>query len=192
MKKTLLLIVLLSGLFGPLKSFAQLEPYLGQIIAVGFNFAPDGWAKCEGQLLPISQNTALFSLLGTTYGGDGETTFGLPDLRNRVMVGQGQGPGMADIDLGQRDGEATTTLTTGNLPPHSHSISYNSSPNTSDPTNSIPANTSENDREYITAPLDTTMSTTGVTGSNQPVNNMQPYLGMYYIIALEGIYPAHP
>jgi len=99
-----------------------MEQFLGQIQAFGFNFAPRGWAKCEGQLLPISSNDALFSLLGTTYGGDGRTTFGLPDLRSRSIVGVGQGPGLSSIRQGQMRGTEHVTLTGSNLPSHSHEL----------------------------------------------------------------------
>ena len=98
-----------------------MEPLLGQIIMFGGNFAPRGWAFCDGQLLPIAQNTALSSILGTTYGGDGRTTFGLPDLRGRVPMGGGHGPGLSPRSLGQKGGNETTTLTVSNLPPHNHS-----------------------------------------------------------------------
>src|SRR5439155_18983562 len=96
------------------------EPFLGEIRLFGFNFAPRGWAFCQGQLLPIAQNTALFSLLGTTYGGNGQTTFALPDLRGRVAVGFGQGPGLSNIDLGQVSGAETATLTQAQMPAHGH------------------------------------------------------------------------
>jgi microcystin-dependent protein len=97
-----------------------MEPFLGQIQAFGFNFAPRGWAQCQGQLLAINTNTALFSLLGTTYGGNGQTTFALPDFRGRTMVGQGQGPGLSPYSIGQQGGHEAMTLTTNNLPAHTH------------------------------------------------------------------------
>ena len=96
------------------------SPFLGQIQAFGFNFAPRGWALCQGQLMSISQNTALFSLLGTTYGGDGTTTFALPDLRGRVAVGQGQGPGLTNVVMGEQAGATQITLTTAQMPAHTH------------------------------------------------------------------------
>src|SRR5687767_9318635 len=97
-----------------------MEPFLGQIQAFGFNFAPRGWAQCQGQLLAINTNTALFSLLGTTYGGNGQTTFALPDFRGRTMVGQGQGPGLSAYTIGQVGGTESVTLTSNNLPAHTH------------------------------------------------------------------------
>ena len=101
------------------------EPFLGEIRLVGFNFAPVGWALCAGQILPINQNTALFSLLGTTYGGNGTTTFALPDLRGRAAVGFGQGPGLSNYDLGQSTGTETVTLTVGHIAAHSHLVAAN-------------------------------------------------------------------
>src|SRR5437667_8115680 len=102
----------------------MLEPFLGEIILVPYNFAPQGWAFCQGQLLPINQNTALFSILGTTYGGDGRTTFALPDLRGRTAIGaEGAAPGLSYYTLGQATGSATTVLSASQLPPHNHAIS---------------------------------------------------------------------
>jgi len=192
MKKTFLLIVLLLGLFGTPKSSAQIEPYVGQIIAVGFNFVPQGWAQCNGQLLSIAQNTALFSLLGTQYGGNGTTNFALPDLRGRAMVGEGQGPGLASVLIGEQGGNASTTITMANMPAHNHPINASILAGTiSNPTNAVPANTSAFDKEY-SATANQVMSQTGVTGSSQPVSTMQPYLGLNYIIALQGVFPPRP
>src|SRR3982751_6487214 len=98
------------------------NPFLGEIRMAGFNFAPRGWAFCAGQLLPISQNDALFALVGTTYGGDGQTTFGMPDLRGRVPINQGQGPGLSNYVMGQMSGTESVTLITAQIPPHSHAI----------------------------------------------------------------------
>ena len=193
MKKIIFLALPLSTFLSTPKSFAQgSDPYVGQIMAVAFNFVPNGWAQCNGQLLPISQNIALFSLLGTTYGGNGTTNFALPDLRGRMLTGQGQGPGLPNISLGEQGGTATSTLTLANLPPHTHSINASStSGTTSVPTNNVLANTSDNDKEYATT-SNSTMSPTGSAGGSQPINNMQPYTGMNYIIALQGIYPPRP
>jgi microcystin-dependent protein len=107
-----------------------MEPFIGQIITVGFDFAPRGWAKCDGQLLAISQNTALFSLLGTTYGGDGRTTFGLPDLKGRVPMHEGDGPGLSPKRLGERGGRENVTLTTDQMPRHKHTATLTSSSTT--------------------------------------------------------------
>ena len=107
-----------------------MEPFMGQIITVGFNFAPQGWAFCDGQLLPIAQNTALFSLLGTTYGGDGRTSFGLPDLRGRVPMHAGRGAGLREYHLGEREGRENITLTSSQLPRHKHTATLTSSSTT--------------------------------------------------------------
>ncbi len=189
MRKKNLLILLLLGFFGFQKVSAQIEPYVGQIIAVGFNFAPVGWAECNGQLISIAQNTALFSLLGTQYGGNGTTNFALPDLRGRVLVGQGFGPGIAPVVIGETGGNSQTTLLSNNLPAHTHPIGANTgNGTTSIPTNNVLANTLDSDREYSTT-SNVSMNSTGAEGSNAPINNMQPYTGLKYIIATQGIFP---
>ena len=182
-----------------------MEPFVGQLMPVGFNFAPSGWARCEGQLLSIASNTALFSLLGTTYGGDGETTFGLPDLRGRVPVGQGNGPGLPSISWGQKSGNHQTNLVTANLPAHNHTgnvnvSSANSSLSTPTAGVSLGVAGSTSGRTFTpiqafnnSAPniaLNAASVTTNNTGSNTAFTNMQPYVGMYWIIALFGIYPS--
>lgn len=188
MKKKLLFAALFFCSFVASKVHAQ-TPYIGEIKMVAFNFAPNGWAKCEGQLLPISQNQALFALLGTTYGGNGTTNFALPDLRGRVPVGTGQGPGLTPRAIGETGGSENNTLVTSNLPPHNHAILAETGlGTTSVPTGAFLANTGSVDREYATT-NNTTMGSTGVTGSAAPVNNMQPYLSVTYIIALQGIFP---
>lgn len=188
---------LLIGLFAILSmgkaNAQQVEVFLGEIRMFAGNFAPTGWAFCQGQLLPIAQNTALFSLLGTTYGGDGRTTFALPDLRGRVPVGFGQGPGLSYKDLGQQFGTETVTLTTAQMPAHSHTVNaVTSEGNQNLPTNSLPANTKTLDKEYSDAASNTTMKSgmIGITGSSQPVNISQPSLGVNFIIALQGIFPS--
>ena len=187
--------LLLIGLFAILsfgKTKAQ-EPILGEIRMFAGNFAPYGWAFCQGQLLPISQNTALFSLLGTTYGGDGRTTFALPDLRGRVPVGFGQGPSLSNRVIGEKFGTETVTLTTAQMPAHSHTVNaVTTEGNQNLPTNSLPANTKALDKEYSDANANTTMKATMVnpTGGNQPFGVTQPSLGVNFIIALQGIYPS--
>ena len=188
---------LLIGLFAILSmgkaNAQQVETFLGEIRMFAGNFAPTGWAFCQGQLLPIAQNTALFSLLGTTYGGNGTTTFALPDLRGRVPVGFGQGPGLSNKDLGQQFGTETVTLTTAQMPAHSHTVNaVTTEGNQNLPTNSLPANTKALDKEYSDAASNTTMKSgmIGITGSSQPVNISQPSLGVNFIIALQGIYPS--
>lgn len=180
-----------------------MEPFLGQIMMVGFNFAPRGWAMCQGQLLSISQNTALFSLLGTTYGGDGRTTFALPDLRGRCAVGMGQGPGLSNYSHGERAGQEHVTLISTQMPSHTHQLVVSKEIGTqSDPTNAIIANnqvTIERGNTvpanaFSTGPGNATMSpqTIQPVGANQPHENRQPYVAMNYIIALEGIFPSRP
>lgn len=169
------------------------EPLLGEIKLFAGNFAPRGWALCDGQLLSISQNTALFSLLGTTYGGDGRTTFALPDLRGRVPIHAGNGPGLSSKSLGELSGTETNVLSISNLPSHSHTINAVSEDgNESSPAGNLPAGTKLLDKEYSGASATATMnaSMVGNTGGNQAVNNMQPYLTVNYIIALQGIYPS--
>lgn len=179
------------------------EPFLGEIRALGFNFAPRGWAECNGQLLPISSNTALFSLLGTTYGGDGRTTFALPDLRGRVAVQQGTGPGLKGWRLGERGGSETNTLLTQNMPAHNHTIGLGSAKGDQKAgvgrylakvTGDDEAGGGFGDLIFTdTAPAaGDTLSNGSVrnTGSNIPVNNIQPTLALNYCIALVGLYPS--
>jgi microcystin-dependent protein len=170
-----------------------MDPIIGQIQIFGFNFAPRGWATCEGQLLQIAQNQALFSLLGTTYGGNGTTTFGLPDLRGRVPMHFGSGPGLLIKFLGESGGTENTTLVANNLPSHNHVLNgYSEAGTASSPAGAILANTGALDREYATAGTIVTMKSDAIgnTGGNQAFNNMQPYLVVNFCIALEGIYPS--
>ena len=188
---------LLIGLFAILsfgKTKAQ-EPIIGEIRMFAGNYAPQGWAFCQGQLLSISQNTALFSILGTTYGGDGRVTFALPNLSGRVPVGVGQGAGLTNRQLGEMSGTETVTLTTAQMPAHSHTVNaVTADGNQNLPTNSFPANTKTLDKEYSTVAPNTTMNPTmiGVSGGSQPFGVMQPSLGMNYIICVNGIYPSRP
>jgi len=164
------------------------EPFIGQLMLVPYNFAPRGWAFCQGQLLPIAQNTALFSLLGTTYGGNGQTNFALPDLRGRVPISSGQGPGLSNYDLGQMGGNETVTLTTGQIPAHNHAINANSGDaNDGSPANSFPAGGGAYN-SAANAAMNQAMAST--VGGNQPHENRPPYLTLNWIIALEGIYPS--
>jgi len=169
-----------------------MEGYIAEIRMFAGNFAPRGWAFCQGQILSIAQNTALFSLLGTTYGGNGQTTFALPDLRGRVPVGTGQGPGLPSVQLGEISGEPSHTLIITEMPAHTHAFA---APATSDdatkknPIGNVPATTGGS--SYGT-PANGAMAAgnSGIAGGSQPHNNMQPYLGMNYIICMEGIFPS--
>ncbi|SHL82581.1 phage tail protein [Chryseobacterium contaminans] len=171
------------------------EPFLGQIAFVPYNFAPQGWAECNGQIMSIAQNTALFSLLGTTYGGNGTTTFALPDMRGKVLIHNGQNPGTGTTYiLGETGGVENVTLTVSQMPAHNHTVNaVTAEGNQNVPTGSLPANTKVLDKEYSDAPADTTMKSTMVnpTGGNQPHENRQPYITLKCIIALSGIFPSH-
>lgn len=172
------------------------EPFIGEIRIVTYNFAPRGWADCNGQILSIAQNTALFSLLGTTYGGNGQTTFALPDLRGRFPAHEGFGPGLSGRYLGERSGTETHTLLTQNLPAHSHTanlLAQSGEGDRSDPSGAYPARAEEPLQPYAGS-TSTAMAANGVqvglTGNNQPVGHMPPYLCLRFIIALQGIYPS--
>ena len=170
-----------------------MDPFIGQIVMFGGSFAPRAWALCDGQLLAIAQNNALFSILGTTYGGDGRTTFGLPDLRGRVPIHAGNGAGLSNYRLGQKGGAENVTLTEAQLPPHQHTINaVAGTGNTSDPTAAHFANTGDWDNEYSTAPVTVTMNPGAVAsaGSGQQHPNVQPYQVINFIIALQGTYPS--
>lgn len=191
MKKT---FTLLAFVLFSLGAFAQ-EAYIGEVRIFAGNFAPRGWALCDGQLLAISQNTALFSLIGTMYGGDGRTTFALPDLRGRVVVHPGQGLGLTRRQIGEKGGSETNTLTIAQIPAHSHTASatnpvFNDEANTDDPTGKYPAVSGENMySDQTTGDGAIPEISIGNTGGGQAVNNMQPFLGINYIICLQGIFP---
>lgn len=170
------------------------EAFIGSIVLFAGNYAPQNWAFCDGQLLSCSQNAALFSILGVTYGGDGKTTFALPDLRGRVPAGPRQGPGLQNINLGDKIGSNTNTLTINQMPAHSHPIHANAGTAGRNlavlPTNNVPAQNQDASGNYAPSP-DVVMSqqVIGISGGNQPFNNIQPTLGLNYIICLEGLYP---
>ena len=170
-----------------------MEPFIGQITMFGFNFAPRGWAFCDGQLLPIAQNTALFSLLGTTFGGDGRTTFGLPDLRGRTAIHPGTGPGLSPRRLGERGGQERVTLTIANLPSHTHDVSIgvtDEDGNSNEGNTHILANTVNNNYSNRVANGALAASRSTNTGGSQHVNNLQPFLVISFCIALVGIFPS--
>jgi microcystin-dependent protein len=166
-------------------------PFIGQITMFGGNFAPFGYAFCNGQLLSIAQNTALFALIGTTYGGDGQTTFGLPDLRGRVPVHQGQGPGLQSYVIGQNGGTETVTLITSQVPAHSHTLAANSNPgDSSSPANSFFAAVSSSIYSSSAPNAQMNAAAVGLAGGSQPHDNMLPFLVINFIIALQGIFPS--
>ena len=170
------------------------EPFLGEVRIFSGNFAPRGWAFCNGQLLPINQNTALFSLLGTTYGGNGQTTFGLPNLQARFPLHQGQGPGLSNRVLGEMGGEAAHTLTMAEMPAHTHQLNAsNAAASVISPAGALMAKPTTPSPPYhdpvALAPMPPGSLTN--TGSSQPHNNVQPHLVLSFIIALQGIYPSH-
>lgn len=165
---------------------------LGEIRIFCGNFAPYQWAFCQGQLLSISQNTALFSLLGTQYGGNGTTNFALPNLQGTIPVHQGSGPGLTPRTVGEQFGSATTTLGINNIPSHTHQITASSANGTTNiPTNNIFAGRGKADNDFTTTAPNVTMNPTviGVSGSGQPVSNIQPSIALNFIIALQGIFP---
>jgi microcystin-dependent protein len=178
-----------------------MEVDLALIFAFASNFAPQGTLFCSGQLLSISSNTAVFSLLGTTYGGNGQSTFALPDLRGRAPIGQGQGPGLSNYVLGQAAGTESASILVSNLPAHSHPLNANGSiPNTATPGSTYLAGgpvtgsgpNASQIKTYTTSAPNTTLGngSIGNTGSNIPLNILQPYLAISYIIIMNGIFPS--
>jgi microcystin-dependent protein len=169
-----------------------MEPMIGEVRMFAGNFAPRSWALCEGQLLSINSNQALFSILGTTYGGDGRTTFGLPDLRGRSAIAPGTGPGLPTYRLGHRGGSHENTLNVQQIPPHNHTAAVQV--NTSDAGESNPNNqflgAGAVYAEEATSGAKLGGVQVGNTGGGQPLNNQQPYLAINYIIALQGIFPS--
>ena len=178
-----------------------MEGTIAEIRMFAGNFSPRNWAFCNGQIMSIAQNTALFSLLGTTYGGNGQTTFALPDFRGRTAIGTGQGPGLSNVQLGEIAGAQSVTLTTGNMPAHTHPLTGTVSPQgnqgatglSNDPSNRRLAGTNiftgaATDLATM-APAVSTLAI-GATGGSQPISNLMPYTGMNYIICLFGIFPS--
>jgi microcystin-dependent protein len=177
-----------------------MDPLLAMIFAFGSNFAPQGYLFCSGQLLAISSNTAVFSLLGTTYGGNGQTNFALPDLRGRAPIGQGQGPGLSNYVLGQAGGVESVSISISNLPAHTHQLNANTLPGSAVPGTTTylaagpPTGSGPNANVlniYTANAPNTTLSPGSIStvGGNQPVSLLQPYLAISYIIAMNGIFP---
>jgi len=168
------------------------DPFVAEIRIFPFNFAPKGWAWCDGQLLPISQNTALFSLLGTTYGGNGKSTFALPDLQGRAPMHPGQGPGLGLHDLGETGGSDTVTLLQSEIPAHAHPARANTidlgDTNIPSP-NAVLAQSSGGTLYQTTSNAQAAPQALTPAGGDQPHNNLQPYLTFYFNIALQGVFP---
>lgn len=205
--------LVIAGAMPAAPAHAGLEPFVGEMMLAGYNFCPRGYLPAAGQLLPISQNEALYSLLGTTYGGDGRTTFALPDLRGRTPVGSGQGPGLSDIRIGAKSGAEQVTMSQAQLPSHTHSaattvtadVKARATSQTAgaiSPAGNVLAGTGSGSEIYDAGPADQNMgdsaiqanvsatTTVSPTGGSQPVNIRDPYLGMNWCIATQGIYPS--
>ena len=172
------------------------DPFVAEIRIFPFNFAPKGWAWCDGQLLPISQNTALFSLLGTTYGGDGKSTFALPNLQGRTPMHPGQGPGLSLHNLGETGGAQTVTLLESEIPAHSHSLSASTAAADEEgqkqPGFAVPGSQQNANQIYGSLAgnlVQMAPQALALAGGDQPHNNMQPYLTFYFCIALQGVFP---
>lgn len=171
------------------------DPFVAEIRIFPFNFAPKGWAFCNGQILPISQNTALFSLLGTTYGGDGKSTFALPDMEGNAPMHPGQGPGLSLHDLGQTGGSQTVSLLESEIPAHSHTLKADTADpaDVQGPTNAVVLGRSAGGNAYISpAPsglVAMAFQALAPAGGDQPHNNMQLYLTLNFCIALQGVFP---
>lgn len=170
-----------------------MDPFVAEIRIVPFNFAPKGWAFCNGQLLPLSQNTALFSLLGTFYGGDGKSTFALPNLQGMVPMQEGQGPGLSQRFLGETGGEPFVTLLDSEMPAHTHTLeSLNFASSTATPGATTVLAKSVNGNAYSdngSGVVQMSPQALAIAGGSQPHNNLMPYLVLNYIIALQGVFP---
>ena len=191
--RTLLVILLLATLLANVRPAYCDTPYVGEIRWVAFNFAPQGWALCDGQLLPIAQNETLFTLIGTTYGGDGQTTFALPDLRGRSPIHAGQGGGLSPRVLGERGGQETHTISVPEMPAHSHQpLALTDPGNTPSPTGGYWAGSSGKNNLYSTFAPDIVMAPRQVQsmGGSQPHNHMPPFQTLTCIISLFGIFPS--
>jgi microcystin-dependent protein len=171
------------------------DPFIGEIKMFGGNFPPNGWALCQGQLMPISENDTLFNLIGTTYGGDGQETFGLPDIQSRVAVHQGTGSGLSTYQMGEKGGVESVTLSTNQIPIHTHAAVTATTGQVSAAANNILADaqtTQTGARIYSNQASDVQMNanTIAITGGSQPHDNIQPTLAINFIISLFGIYPS--
>lgn len=166
------------------------QPYVGEIRMFGGNFAPAGWMFCDGSILPISENETLFNLIGTTYGGDGQETFALPDLRGRIPIHAGQSPGTGNYVIGETGGVEAVTLTSAQMPNHTHPVGAAQSATGSTPVGALPAAVTAGARYYAGAGATVPMVNTSLAGGSQPHDNLAPYLCVSFIISLFGIYPS--
>ncbi len=179
----------------PLAAHASSEPFVGELMLTGFNFCPQGWQPANGQILAINTNTALFSLLGTQFGGNGQTTFALPDLRGRAPIGAGQGPGLSDRVIGEQGGEETVTLTQLQMPIHGHAAGASTlAGNSVTPTNALPAKKFRTQLYRTGSSADTALApdAIGFAGGSQPHSNLPPFTAMTWCIATQGIFPSRP
>jgi microcystin-dependent protein len=196
MRRNLLLLSVVAAwlVFSPSASAQGVggDPFIGEILVVPYNFAPVGWAFCDGQLLSISQNAALFDLLGTTYGGDGVTNFALPDLRGRTAIHMGTGPGLSSYVIGQRGGEESVTLLINQMPAHTHvAMGTSGLGNSPSPMNNVWAAQSRLDIYSSAGPfVQMSVGALSFAGNNLPHENRSPYLALNYIISLFGIFPS--
>jgi microcystin-dependent protein len=181
-----------------LKNIFMADTFVAEVRIFPFNFPPRGWAFCDGQLMPISQNTALFSLLGTTYGGDGKSTFALPDLQGRAALQPGQGPGLSFRDLGEQSGTETVTLLVTEMPAHTHVVNAKASGGTASPTGFVwgTSNAQKLAANFYApaaaAPVNMNAGALSAAGSGFPHNNMMPYLTLNFCIAMQGVFPQRP
>ncbi len=194
MKNIKIIILLFALSFFTQKGYSQ-QVFMGQVKIFAGNFPPAGWMFCDGSLISIAENDALFSLIGTTYGGDGQSTFAVPDFRGRIVTGaSGTGPGLSTVQLGQMYGTETSTMNINQMPTHSHPVYCTTAAGTSNvPTGNFYANAGVLDKEFANAAPNTTMHPSMVNpsvGGNQPFENMQPTTGLNFIISLYGVYPS--
>lgn len=173
-----------------------MDVFIGTIVAFGFDFVPRGWEACDGRLLSVTEHSALFKLIGTTYGGDGEESFALPDLQGRTVIGSGTGTGLNPYKMGEAAGSESVTLTLTDLPSHTHGVTASGGPgNVTDPSGASLANVGRNGINIYNSDASNSLpvvmsSGTTSAGGNQPHNNMQPYVALNYCIATTGIYPS--